>query len=201
MGIGEEVFAGGYSTGVHRSTDNGLTWQNVGWGPASVQAIALNSLGHVFAATDDGVYKSTDTGNTWTPVNGGLKNQNINAIAFDSDGYLFAGSNGAGIARSLLSTTDVSYDPVVPEGIFLLQNYPNPFNPSTMIRYGLPQTSFVTLTVYNTLGQQVAQLVSEQQQAGYHEAVFRGDQLASGVYFYRIQAGDFVQTKKLLLLR
>jgi hypothetical protein len=59
----------------------------------------------------------------------------------------------------------------------------------------------VTITVYNTLGQQVAQLVNEQQQAGYCDVVFRADGLASGVYFYRIQAGDFVASKKLLLLR
>jgi hypothetical protein len=83
----------------------------------------------------------------------------------------------------------------------LEQNYPNPFNPSTIIRYALPHTLFVTLTVYNILGQQVAQLVNEQQEAGYHDAVFRGDGLASGVYFYRIQAGDFVASKKLLFLK
>jgi hypothetical protein len=57
------------------------------------------------------------------------------------------------------------------------------------------------LTVYNTLGQQVVQLVNEHQQAGYHDAVFRGDGLASGVYFYKLEADDFVQTKKLLLLK
>ena len=89
----------------------------------------------------------------------------------------------------------------IPLATKLEQNFPNPFNPSSTISYGLPHTSFVTLTVYNTLGQQVAQLVNEQQQAGYHDVVFRGDGLASGVYFYRIQAGEFVSTKRLLLLK
>jgi hypothetical protein len=60
---------------------------------------------------------------------------------------------------------------------------------------------FVTLTVYNTLGQQVAQPVNDQQQAGYHDAVFRGDGLSSGMYFYRLQAGSFVGVKKLILLK
>jgi hypothetical protein len=89
----------------------------------------------------------------------------------------------------------------LPTQFALLQNYPNPFNPSTTIRYALPHSSFVTLTVYNTLGQQVAQLVNEQQQAGYHNAVFRGDGLASGVYFYRLNAESVVDVKKLVLLR
>jgi aminopeptidase N len=81
------------------------------------------------------------------------------------------------------------------------QNYPNPFNPSTTIRYGLPHNSFVTVTVYNTLGQQIAQLVNEQQQTGFYDVVFRGDGLPSGVYFYTLRAGGFVQTKKLILMK
>jgi hypothetical protein len=86
-----------------------------------------------------------------------------------------------------------------PDQTRLEQNYPNPFNPSTTIRYGLPNRSHVTLTVFNTLGQQVAQLVNAEMDAGYHEATFDAKGLASGVYFYRIKAGDFVQTRKLLL--
>jgi hypothetical protein len=89
----------------------------------------------------------------------------------------------------------------LPTAFTLNQNYPNPFNPSTTIRFALPHTTLVTLIVYNMLGQQVAQLVNDQQQAGYHDAVFRGDGLASGMYFYKLVAGDFVQTKKLLLLK
>ena len=90
---------------------------------------------------------------------------------------------------------------LLPDSYSLGQNYPNPFNPSTTIRYGLPQRSMVTLTVYNALGQQLRQLVSEEQEAGFHEVKFDGTGLASGMYFYRIQAGSFEQVKRLLLLR
>jgi hypothetical protein len=89
----------------------------------------------------------------------------------------------------------------IPKNYVLYQNSPNPFNPSTMIHYGLPKSSFVTLTVCNTLGQLVAQLVNERQDAGFHDAVFRADNLSSGMYFCRLQASDFVATTKLLLLR
>ena len=91
--------------------------------------------------------------------------------------------------------------PDYPSSPSLFQNYPNPFNPSTTIRYGLPGMSHVTLSVYNPLGQRVAILRDENQDAGYHEVRFDGSGLASGVYFYRLQAGNFVKTMKLLLFR
>ncbi len=86
-------------------------------------------------------------------------------------------------------------------GFFLFQNYPNPFNPTTTIRYGLPHRSHVLLTVYNTLGEEVAELVNGDIEAGYHEVQFDASHLASSVYFYRIQAEGFIQTKSLLLLK
>ena len=83
----------------------------------------------------------------------------------------------------------------------LYQNYPNPFNPSTSIRYGLPRQSHVSLTVFNILGQRVAQLVEGEVEPGYHDVKFDAASLSSGVYFCRLQADGFVQTRKLLLLK
>jgi len=97
--------------------------------------------------------------------------------------------------------TPVSDEPSLPMAFALDQNYPNPFNPSTTIRYGLPHKSAVQLTVYNTLGQQVATLVQGEEEPGYHEVKFDATKLSSGVYFYRLEAGNFVQTKKLVVLR
>ena len=89
----------------------------------------------------------------------------------------------------------------IPKAHNLSQNYPNPFNPSTTIRYGLPNRSYVTLTVFNALGQQVKTLFQGEQEAGYHEMLFDASKLSSGVYLYKLQAGDFVQTRRLTLLR
>jgi hypothetical protein len=88
-----------------------------------------------------------------------------------------------------------------PESAYVTQNYPNPFNPSTTIRFGLPERSHVLLTVFNTLGQQVATLVQGEQDAGYHEVRFDATGFSSGVYFYRLQAGNFLQTRKMALVR
>jgi hypothetical protein len=88
-----------------------------------------------------------------------------------------------------------------PEAYMLDQNYPNPFNPNTTIKYELPISSLVTLNVFDILGHEVSVLVDERREAGVHEVKFDGTYLASGVYFCRLQAGDFVQSRKLLLLR
>jgi hypothetical protein len=98
-----------------------------------------------------------------------------------------------------LSVGQASRD--VPEKSVLFQNYPNPFNPSTRISFSIPHSSFVTLRVYDLLGREVVTLVNEQLGPGDHERIFNAEGLAGGVYFYRLQAGGFVQTKKLLLLR
>lgn len=106
------------------------------------------------------------------------------------------------------SRLTVTYSPVSiaeqyspPREFVLLQNYPNPFNPSTTITYELPQTSHVSLSVYNVLGLEVATLVNQEEPAGAYTVQFNGRGLSSGVYFYRLQAGEFTQTKKLLLVR
>ena len=89
----------------------------------------------------------------------------------------------------------------VPEQFELSQNFPNPFNPSTVITWQLPMDSHVTLKVYDVLGNEITTLVNEEKQAGVFEVEFSASDLSSGVYFYKIEAGDFVQTKKMVLLR
>lgn len=89
----------------------------------------------------------------------------------------------------------------LPEAFALSQNYSNPFNPSATITFELPQASEVKLGVYDMLGREVSLLVNERKNAGVHEVKFDGTGLSSGVYFYQLRAGDFVGTRKLLLVR
>jgi len=99
------------------------------------------------------------------------------------------------------ATAIASAGPNLPEEYSLEQNYPNPFNPSTNIRYALPQGSHVLLEVFNVLGERVATLVDENQGAGNHEVQFNGSGLPSGMYFYRLSAGGFVETLKMVLMK
>ena len=119
----------------------------------------------------------------------------------------FLVSNPGGIPRLKLSVTcsqayyvgSLESSPVT--GYALLQNYPNPFYTSTVVRYALPRNSFVNPEVYNSIGQRVAVLADGMMEAGYHEIAFNVLDLASGVYLYRLQTGEYVATRRLLLLR
>jgi len=127
----------------------------------------------------------------------------------DSIGYICGGSGGQAF---MLHTTNggTTFVPPQPNGTlkqyYLAQNYPNPFNPSTTIRFELPQSTTVRLILYNALGQLIATLVDQERQAGRHEVVWDGrnslgQSVAGGIYFCRIQAGVFEQTRKLALVR
>jgi hypothetical protein len=90
---------------------------------------------------------------------------------------------------------------LIPYEFLLYQNYPNPFNPTTKITWQSPVGSMQTLKIYDVLGNEVATLVNEEKSAGYYEVAFDGSSLPSGIYFYRLTAGEFVQTKKMMLMK
>ena len=98
-------------------------------------------------------------------------------------------------------TTGLEADVILSDGYSLYDNYPNPFNPLTTIEYSLPQSGDVSLIVYNLIGEEVARLINGEQNVGYHEVSWDASQFASGIYFYRLQAGDFVRTRKMVLLK
>ena len=147
------------------------------------------------------------------------KNLNTNPIGsswpltiqgtFSANGEQVSGTWNANVAGSPCSgswgpvgrVVSVDGNREIPPRYALGQNYPNPFNPSTTIRYDLPKHSQMTLTVFNTLGQSVSTLVNGEMEAGYHEVRFDASGLSSGVYFYRLKAGDYVESKRLLLIR
>ena len=90
---------------------------------------------------------------------------------------------------------------LLPTGYSLSQNYPNPFNPSTRFRYSVPQSSKVVIKVFDILGKEITTLMNEQKLAGTYELTWNASNLPSGVYFYRLNAGEFTETKKMILLK
>ena len=147
-----------------------------------------------------GVYFSTDTGATWKYA--GLDSITVNQLVSYGDSTYAATNNGLYIlTRTAVPVTSVQHAANVPMSYALFQNYPNPFNPSTTIRFQLATKSRVTLKVYDILGREVETLVDGALDTGLHQVSFEASRFASGVYFYRIQAGSFAATKKLILLK
>lgn len=110
-------------------------------------------------------------------------------------GQVLASTND--LATSVKHVDDAS----IPENFILTQNYPNPFNPTTTIRFTIPETSFLTLKVFDILGREVALLVNEMKDVGNYAVQFDAAKLSSGIYFYRLQAGNFLQTRKMILIK
>ena len=90
---------------------------------------------------------------------------------------------------------------IIPIEFTLYQNYPNPFNSSTNIKYSVPENGFVKLSVYNLVGEEVSVLVNETVDAGFYEIEFNANALPSGIYFYRLRAGEYINTKKMILMK
>jgi len=190
---------------IYRSVDDGLSWTpiqlaDIVYNPPSVLGFAISGS-TIFAATGKGVYVSKDGGFNWYQANDGLWTKLASAIIV-KDTNLFLGTYDNGVWRcSLPQILDVESLEIYPESYLLYQNYPNPFNPSTTIKFEIPKTAFVTLKIYNILGQEVAELVNEEKQPGVYEVNWNASGFASGVYFYQLRAGSFVETKKMILLR
>jgi hypothetical protein len=121
-----------------------------------------------------------------------------------SDINLFIGTYNSGVWKRPLSEMVTSVDKPSTDlstHFNLMQNYPNPFNPSTSISFSLPKRSFVSLKVFDLLGKEVATIVSEELAAGIYSQTWNAANMSSGIYFYRLQAGSYIKTKKLILLR
>ena len=190
------------SCGISVSIDRGATWVESLPG-MNVQKITRDegSPNNWYAAAEGGIYRSENGGVTWHLYTDSLPSPKLVDIRKDpySD-TLYVATGDVGVYKIFDVTVGVGDARRVPDVSQLQQNYPNPFNPSTIIRYGLPSRSHVTLTVFNTLGQQVAILVQGEQEAGFHEAVFDASVLASGVYVYRLQSGETILSRKMVLV-
>jgi len=203
------VTFGGFETShVFRTEDGGESWQDIGKNLPDVPTWSItvnpNNSSHLFVGNEIGVYQSIDSGKNWQNINGNLPDAvfAIDLIVSRSNSKLRLATHGNGayeIDISQLTNIEDVDDTI--KGFELLQNYPNPFNPSTSISYILQKDSFVTLEIFNSLGQRVEQLVSTQQSAGKYVIKFDGSNMSSGTYFYKLTTPSFSETKKMSLIK
>jgi photosystem II stability/assembly factor-like uncharacterized protein len=190
--------------GVFKSTDNGQNWINVGLSDKNVNALFTSGY-NLFAGTKlGGVYLSTNAGVTWLQKNQGLTNIWITSIFVFGD-YILAGcwEGTPGVWRrfllDIIGIQKISTE--IPDKYSLCQNYPDPFNPSTKIKYQITKNSKVSLKVFDILGHEIQTLVNETQSPGTYEVNWNAGNFSSGVYFYKLQAGNFSDTKRMLLIK
>jgi len=192
------LFAGTWA-GLYLSTDRGTSWTRQWYTPNDIRCVKTYK-NYLFVGTTRGVFSSTDYGVTQTNTN---LPYTIASLAIN-DTYIFAGSEHSdGIwQRPLSEVTSVAKTvEQIPSIVVLEQNFPNPFNPTTSISFTLPSTCLVSLRVFDLMGREMATLVSKELSRGRHTYQWDASDLPSGPYYYRLQAGSFVQTKKLLLIR
>jgi photosystem II stability/assembly factor-like uncharacterized protein len=199
-----------------RTTNGGATWIGINI-PGAGFVLGLSATGNDFwAAQGPNVYRSTNLGATWatsyTGTIGTLRHLDFATVGSVVRGWTVSDIGGIAAALLLPTGVDDDKDKGIPTSFALDQNYPNPFNPTTTIQFALPVNATVSLKIYNLLGQEVATLVDESKQAGYHEMHWNGrnqygSQVATGVYFYRIEAKPvdggtpFTSLKKMVLIK
>jgi len=200
------VLAGTQYNGVSVSSDSGNSWRDFNDsglpGSPSISSLWYRGDDYYYAALYlKGVYRVSSTGTTWLAANSGLTNYNVRCLGSDPRGYLYVGGDNGTVFRTLNAVTEVVHIDDVPRGFRLSQNFPNPFNPSTTIEFSLPRSGLVTLEIFSLLGEEVATLVNEVRPAGTYRIGWNASSSPSGVYFYRLETKDFVQTKKMLLVK
>jgi hypothetical protein len=203
------------ATTLVKTTDGGLNWSAVSSltiEPSTLQFVPHTNNATIVASSGQGFAYSNDAGDTWKIATSTQPTFSL-SFASPSVGWATNFSLSGNLLKYIgdLSTAVVERPTALPEGFHLAQNYPNPFgseatsrsagNPSTTIHYALPRAQYVTLKVFNMAGQELATLVQQQQAAGEYDILWNAENLPSGVYLYRLQAGGFSQTQKMILLR
>jgi len=190
------------NAGVSKTTDGGVTWKKT-LSESQIIFVRWAPGGRRLWAGGDSLYVSTDVGETWQ--------KQFSARSVGACNLLWEASfltDDVGMISGGCIVLGMSTEPVVsvadqkrlPERFELKQNFPNPFNPSTRIRYEVPSRTYVILKVFNLLGQEVATLVDAEKPAGTYEVDWNDTGISSGVYYYCIVAGTFVETKKMVLV-
>ena len=194
--------AGG--TAIVKTTDGGVTYASVGTVPGTGNINGIEGKNDDFwYVRGTGIFRSSNAGSNWTQVH--TSTGTLTDIDFPTtSGCLVGWAVGAGGYVGKMTGTTVGSGNIttsIPDKYILEQNYPNPFNPVTTISYELPAADFVTLKIFDVTGRVIEELVNMKQEPGRYNVNWDAVNFSSGTYFYKLTSGDFVQTKKMILLK
>ena len=194
-------WTGGWDSPILKTTDGGNNWSAKG-GTGDLESIYFADENTGWASYRDGIIlNSTDGGETWVTQLSGINNVVSSVYFVDANTGWAVGSNGTILKTTNGGVTFVEGEEELPYKFSLKQNYPNPFNPSTKISFQLVEAGLTSLKVYDVLGNEVATLMNEEKSAGIYEVTLDGSTLTSGMYLYKLQSGNFAETKKMVLLK
>jgi len=193
-------------TTIYKTTNAGVNWYDPYRSTSNISySIYFANLNKGWAAGDYGLIHFTINGGlNWIAQTPPTANRIYRSINFtDSLNGWCVGNNGVILKTTtggvLTNFTNISSE--IPEKFSLSQNYPNPFNPNTFINYQLPMFNFISLKVYDVLGNEVATIVNENQNAGTYSVEFKGNGFSSGVYYYKLETADFTEVKRMMLVK
>jgi len=196
---GSRAYAG-TGSGIYRSVDSGYTWTQTSVNNELIQSLAVIGE-NVFAGSEtNGVYFSSNNGTNWSMINDGLGSMGIYSL-YIFNNYIFAGASANGVYRRPLGELTGITAEETPRRFSLSQNYPNPFNSSSKISFEIAKQGGVKLEVFDITGKKLMTLVNRTLTPGLYEEYFDGSQLTSGVYFYKLVANNFAETKKMLIVK
>jgi len=198
---GQRIYACGQ--GVKYSSDFGLTWNDFGLNQYEVVRLVYESWSLLAATKNDGYFVKYHSVGNWEPFSIGLGKGKVIVEALNYTSWVLhtATENHSVYFLWLIINDAAEGEGFIPGKFVLAQNYPNPFNPLTKVKYSVPQLSKVSIKVYDILGKEVAALVNEEKPAGLYEVNWNASDFPSGVYFYRLQTDNFIQTKKMILIK
>jgi len=189
---------------IYKSNNCGVSWneQISGTNKHIYNSYFLDSSTG-FAVGDSGLILRTSNGGiNWTVQNSNTTKKLFDVHFTNHNVGIIAGEDGTILTTTTGGLTFVNSNSVfIPDGYYLSQNYPNPFNPVTNLEFGISNLGFVSLKVYDALGKEVKTLINESRSAGNYKVEFDGSDLPSGIYFYKLEAGDFTETKRMTLLK
>jgi len=200
---GSNIYAGTDHSGVYFSSNNGTSWFPTALDTGVVTSLEINGSILVAGFDHGGIYLSSDNGMNWAQKNQGFDTLPTIYSLKIFNNYIYAGTYGNSLwcrpLSEMIGIQNISME--VPAAFSLSQNYPNPFNPSTTIKFSIPKSSAIKLTIFDITGRELEVLVNETLAAGTYQTEWNASSYSSGIYFYKLQSGNYSETKRMILVK
>ena len=196
----QNVIYAGCNQGLYKSEDSGDTWMEID-SLQYITSLCVDNNNNIYCGCAfNGVFRITNN-SLLDSLNYNLVDTDVRSLFYTNDGALYCGTYSGTLNKLSITPTSVNLNNNTPIFFELHQNYPNPFNPVTTIEYSIPWANYVSINVYNSIGQKISTLINKYQTSGHYKVTFGGNKLSSGVYIYKLVSGGYSITKKMSFIK